>query len=109
MRFSVILETTTLSVLCARLQWKFILVKDSGGGYASVRSLLFCSGEREVGDAEVNAGHRRQQTGSNWREPVSLSPPTTGCRWEGKLENRQRAREKEEARDPAKERRGARE
>lgn len=43
----------------------------------SVRSSLFCSGEREVGDTEVNAGHRRQQTGLNWREPVSRSSPTT--------------------------------
>lgn len=44
---------------------------------------FLCSGERQVGDAEVNAGHRRRQTGSNWREPVSLSPPTTASRWRG--------------------------
>lgn len=50
------------------------------------------------GDAEVNAGHRRQQTGSNWREPVSLSPPTTASRWRGswrtgKKRGRKRRRE----------------
>jgi len=59
------------------------MVKDSGGGYASVRSSLLCSGKREVGDTEVNAGHRRQQTGLNWREPVSRSSPTIVSRWRG--------------------------
>lgn len=77
--------------------WEFILVKDSGG-YASVRSSLLCSGEREVGDAEVDAGHRRQQTGSNWREPASLSPPTAASRWRGSwrpVKERRRERRKE--------------
>jgi len=50
MHFSVIPEATaTLSELYG---WKFILVKDSGGGYASVKSSFLCSGEREVGNAE---------------------------------------------------------
>lgn len=51
-------------------------MKDGGGdgGYIFGRSLLVDDGEGEVRDVEVNAGHRRRQTGSNWREPAS---PTT--------------------------------
>jgi len=51
MHFPVIPEATaTLSEL--KRGWKFILVKDNGGGYASVRSSFLCSGEREVGNVE---------------------------------------------------------
>lgn len=62
-----------------------------------------------MGDTEVDVGHRRQQTGLNWREPASLSPPMASLSMEGKLENRQRARKKEEERYSAKEKHEARE
>lgn len=50
-------------------------MKDGGsGGCVFGRSLLVGGDEGEVRDAVVDAGHRRRQTGSNWREPAS---PTT--------------------------------
>lgn len=72
---------------------------------SGVRSSVVVNGK--WGDTEVNAGHRRQQTGLNWREPVSLSSPTTASRWRGSWRIGEEARKKEEATDTAKERHGA--
>lgn len=69
--------------------WRIVaMVMPSGVRFAVVVN-------RKVGDAEVDAGNRRQQTGSNWREPASLSPPTTASRWRGSwCTNKERERKR---------------
>lgn len=87
-------------------------MKDSGGGMSPSGVCFSVVVNEKWGYLEVDAGHRRQQTGSNWREPASLSPPTAVLSMEGKMENHGKESEGErgETREsPAKERHGARE